>query len=163
MREVPGSKPGISILVFWRRTLLWTIPAVPSVPQGERAVEESARLRELRTAPLPTALQVLQGLGGTELGASSSAACGVKPVACGVKPAALLTRRLNLLSRVLAFTRVSGNPEGNQRVPSTLSFRKFPGKPERRGCLVLHLSVSLEFPSGNSRVSLSLRAVLGQN
>ena len=33
---------------------------------------------------------------------------------------------------------------------------------ENRGCLVLH-SVSLEFPSGNSRVSLSLRAGLGQN
>ena len=33
---------------------------------------------------------------------------------------------------------------------------------ENRGCLVLY-SVSLEFPSGKSRVSLRLRAGLGQN
>ena len=30
----------------------------------------------------------------------------------------------------------SSNPEGNQRVPSTVSFRKFPGKPE--GVFLLH-------------------------
>ena len=57
-------------------------------------------------------------------------------------------------SLLLACIHVSGNQKGNQRVPSTFRFRKFPGKPER-GCLELH--------SGNSRVSLSLRAGLGQN
>ena len=46
----------------------------------------------------------------------------------------------------------SGKQKGKQRGPSTLRFRKFPGN---RGCLVLH--------SGNSRLSLSLRAGLGQN
>ena len=40
----------------------------------------------------------------------------------------------------LACTRVSGNPEGNQRVPSTLRFRKFPGKPEGVWCSILFLS-----------------------
>jgi len=40
----------------------------------------------------------------------------------------------------LAFPRVSGNPEGNQRVPSTLRFRKFPGKPEGVWCSILFLS-----------------------
>ena len=36
----------------------------------------------------------------------------------------------------LAFTRVSGNPEGNQRVPSTLSFRKFPGNSDGVWCSI---------------------------
>ena len=40
----------------------------------------------------------------------------------------------------LACTGVSGNPDGNQRVPSTLRFRKFPGKPEGVWCSILFLS-----------------------
>ena len=83
-------------------------------------------MRGLRTAPLPTALQVLQGL---ELRGVRGEARGVRGEARGV--------------RGEARSRVSGNPEGNQRVPSTLSFRKFPGKPEGVWSSIL---ATLEFP-----------------
>ena len=55
-----------------------------------------------------------------------------------------------------SFRQPRGKPEGPQHFAFPEVSR------ETRGCLVLH-SVSLEFPSGNSRVSLSLRAGLGQN
>ena len=51
-------------------------------------------------------------------------------------------------------------PRGKPECPQHFAFPEV--SRETRGCLVLH-SVSLEFPSGNSRVSLSLRAGLGQN
>ena len=54
----------------------------------------------------------------------------------------------------LACTRVSGNPEGNQRVPSTLRFRKFPGKSEGVWSSILFLSnfprETREFPESES-------------
>ena len=50
--------------------------------------------------------------------------------------------------------RVSGNPEGNQRVPSTLRFRKFPGKSEGVWSSILFLSnfprETREFPESES-------------
>jgi len=51
-------------------------------------------------------------------------------------------------------THVSGNQKGNERVPSTFRFRKFPGKPEGVWCSIL---ATLEFPC------VCLRAGLGQN
>ena len=54
------------------------------------------------------------------------------------------------------FRQPRGKPEGPQHFAFPEVSR------ETRRCLVLH-SVSLEFPSGNSQVSLSLRAGLGQN
>ena len=55
---------------------------------------------------------------------------------------------------------VKAKPRGKPEGPQHFAFPEV--SRETRGCLVLH-SVSLEFPSGNSRVSLSLRAGLGQN
>jgi len=64
--------------------------------------------------------------------------------------------------RKLAFSKGFRKPKRKPEGPQHFVFEFPEVSRETRGCLVLH-SVSLELSSGNSRVSLSLRAGLGQN
>ena len=96
---------------------------------------------------------LLDGDGGvtdraTRGACSAGSGLGWRTASLGLRPPLASRHRLGFVwDRTLAFTRVSGNPEGNQRVPSTWSFRKFPGKPEGVWCSIL---ATPSFPESES-------------
>ena len=67
----------------------------------------------------------------------------------------LIVKRRHVIGhRELACIHVSGNQKGNERVPSTLRFRKFPGKLEGVWCFILathESSVSCHLPEPTFR------------